>query len=215
MYLYRHIRTDLNQPFYIGVGSDSKGKYYRAHQKTNRNKEWVEVVEKANYEVEIVLDNLTKEEAYKSEKYFISYYKRLKYNGILVNISSGGQMGKSGVKDSEETKLKKSLASIGKSKTLQWKISQSISRKGKKRGKLPWLENNLERNKKISLSKKGKPSYKKTPITQYSKKGEFIQDFPSITEASSILNLSLNGINNMLKNKTKTSGGFVWKYNLI
>src|SRR3972149_2179155 len=139
MYLYRHIRTDLNQPFYIGVGSDSKGMYYRAHQKTNRNKNWLSIINSTDYKVEIMVDNLTKKEAYTSEIYFISLYKKEKDGGVLVNISSGGQMGKSGVKDSKETKLKKSLASLGKSKSQKWKTSQSLSRKGKKRGKLPWL----------------------------------------------------------------------------
>ena len=40
-YVYRHIRLDTNQPFYIGIGSDKN--YFRANQKTSskRNSYWV------------------------------------------------------------------------------------------------------------------------------------------------------------------------------
>lgn len=37
-YVYRHIRLDKNEPFYIGIGSDNK--YSRAKQKTGRNDRW-------------------------------------------------------------------------------------------------------------------------------------------------------------------------------
>ena len=32
-YIYRHIRLDKNEPFYIGIGSDVEGKYKRANRK--------------------------------------------------------------------------------------------------------------------------------------------------------------------------------------
>lgn len=40
MYVYRHIRLDKNEVFYVGIGSDNKGKYLRAHGKEKRNKYW-------------------------------------------------------------------------------------------------------------------------------------------------------------------------------
>ena len=40
-YLYRHIRLDKNEPFYIGIGGDDKGYYERAYHKiSHRNKHW-------------------------------------------------------------------------------------------------------------------------------------------------------------------------------
>ena len=43
-YLYRHIRLDKNEPFYIGIGSDEQ--YGRANSKHNRNKLWNGVIKK-------------------------------------------------------------------------------------------------------------------------------------------------------------------------
>lgn len=39
-YLYRHIRLDKNEPFYIGIGTKNKHKYpyFRAKSKAERNK---------------------------------------------------------------------------------------------------------------------------------------------------------------------------------
>jgi hypothetical protein len=31
-YLYRHIRLDTNQPFYIGIGKEDNGRAYPVHQ---------------------------------------------------------------------------------------------------------------------------------------------------------------------------------------
>lgn len=89
VYLYRHIRLDKNEPFYIGIGSDEN--YKRAYQKESRNKHWKNIVAKTLYEVEILLDNLTWEEACKKEIEFIALYGRndLK-QGSLVNMTNGG-----------------------------------------------------------------------------------------------------------------------------
>lgn len=35
-YVYRHIRLDKNEVFYIGIGSDDKGHYYRANSKNKK-----------------------------------------------------------------------------------------------------------------------------------------------------------------------------------
>jgi hypothetical protein len=37
-YIYRHIRLDKNEPFYIGIGSDDKGKYNISSNLSKRNK---------------------------------------------------------------------------------------------------------------------------------------------------------------------------------
>ena len=51
--LYRHIRLDKNQPFYIGIGKTEK----RAYQKTCINNIWKYITNKTNYYVEILFDN--------------------------------------------------------------------------------------------------------------------------------------------------------------
>ena len=103
-YVYRHIRLDKNEPFYIGIGTDTK--YQRAHSKHSRNMFWNRVVAKTDYEVEILFDNITKEEAKIKEIEFIALYgKKINKTGILTNISDGGD-GNSGGKHTEEAKRK-------------------------------------------------------------------------------------------------------------
>ena len=36
-YVYRHIRLDKNEPFYIGIGKDDSGEYKRANHIGNKN----------------------------------------------------------------------------------------------------------------------------------------------------------------------------------
>jgi len=111
-YIYRHIRLDKNEPFYIGIGTDSK--YQRAYSKQSRNIFWNRIVQKTNYEVEILLDNLTRDEAKIKEIEFIALYgKKIDKTGILTNISDGGD-GNSGGKHTEEAKRK-----IGESNKLK------------------------------------------------------------------------------------------------
>lgn len=105
-YVYRHIRLDKNEPFYIGIGSDST--YKRANAKRDRSIFWKRIVNKTDYEVEIILDDLTWEEANKKEIEFISLYGRTNTEkGCLCNLTDGGG-GTLGIKMSEETRRKMS-----------------------------------------------------------------------------------------------------------
>ena len=90
-YVYRHIRKDKDQVFYIGIGTDNKGKYTRAFSK-NRNRYWKRIVDKTNYEVEILFDDITKEEALSKEVEFIQIYGRGDLGlGTLCNLTDGGE----------------------------------------------------------------------------------------------------------------------------
>jgi len=55
-YVYQHIRLDCNEPFYIGIGSDSS--YRRANERTRRNDIWNKITAKTDYKVVILFDNL-------------------------------------------------------------------------------------------------------------------------------------------------------------
>lgn len=150
--LYRHIRLDTNQPFYIGIGL----KESRAYSKANRNKHWKHITNKTAYEVEILFDDLTYEEAKVKEKEFIKLYGRVDLGtGTLVNMTGGGQ-GVCGLVHSAETRKKMSDNMKGKklmlgkihSKETKQKISDTSWNKGK------FMSEEYRRN--MSQSLKGK-----------------------------------------------------------
>ena len=86
--VYKHIRLDNNEPFYIGIGK----KRDRAFTKHKRSIFWEKIVSKTDYRVEILFDDLTWEEACEKEKEFIQLYGRKDLGlGSLVNLTDGGE----------------------------------------------------------------------------------------------------------------------------
>lgn len=121
---------DKNIPFYIGIGSD--GKYKRAYSKHQRGRHWNAIKNKTEYEVEIMLDNLTWDEACKKEIEFIALYGRSdKKMGPLVNQTDGGD-GAFGVIVSEETRKKISDRQKGKVFSEEHKKNLGLKAKGRK-----------------------------------------------------------------------------------
>jgi len=128
-YLYRHIRLDKNMPFYIGIGVDSN--YYRANSKKSRNDHWNKIVNKTDYEVEILFEHDDYNFIKEKEKEFISLYGRKDTNnGMLVNKTDGGD-GCLGLIHSDEAKLKMSIPNRGKIISEEQKIKVSEFHKGK------------------------------------------------------------------------------------
>ena len=123
-YVYRHIRLDKNQPFYIGIGKDES--YKRAYDKTRRNNFWRNVVSKTDYCVEIIMDGLTWEQACEKEKEFISLYGRKDLQtGTLVNLTEGGE-GVNGI--SEDARKVRSQKMKGKKSALGYKHTEQAKR---------------------------------------------------------------------------------------
>jgi hypothetical protein len=111
-YVYRHIRLDTNQPFYIGIGSDSH--FYRANAKANRTDFWKRIANKYGYKVEIVDSNIEWDDAVQLEMNLIKQYGRIELKtGTLVNMTDGGEYGTKGRVLTEDTKRKISEAQIG------------------------------------------------------------------------------------------------------
>lgn len=89
-YVYKHIRNDTNEVFYIGIGDDKN--YNRAYQKRSRNLFWKHIVSKTNYSVEIIEDDLTWENACLKEVEYIKKFGRRDLGiGLLVNLTDGGE----------------------------------------------------------------------------------------------------------------------------
>lgn len=151
--LYFHVNKQTHHIFYVGIG-----KIERPYSKIKRNRYWKNTVNKYGYNIQIVKDNLSWEQAQILEIFWIKTLGRKDKNeGLLVNMTDGGDgcIGRpvsteSRIKISEgnkrkivsnETKMKQSLNLIGNKRTLGFKHSkESIqkmiqTRTGLKRGK--------------------------------------------------------------------------------
>lgn len=163
--LYRHIRTDLNIPFYIGIGKNIN----RAYSLTHRNKHWASIVGKTHYEVEILFDEISYEFARQKEKEFIELYKRKEDGGPLCNITKGGE-GVLGLIHNDESRRKMGEPNKGKTISEWHKKRISEFHTGKKSSE--------ETKKKMSKSQLGKSVGRKASketrekMSSSAKKGE-------------------------------------------
>lgn len=145
-YVYRHIRKDLNVPFYIGIAKDIK----RAYSKTHRNIHWNNIISKTDYEVEILFDEIEYEYAKEKEIEFISLHKRKIDGGTLCNITLGGD-GCLGLTHTDEAKIKMSIPNRGKIISEEQKRKVSEFHKGKRHSE--------ESKKKMSNSVLGEKNH--------------------------------------------------------
>ena len=130
-YVYRHIRLDNNEVFYIGIGI----KKNRINSINSRNSFWHNIVNKCGMYSEIIEDNISWEMACELEKFWIKHYGRKNNNtGILVNMTDGGE-GTLGNIMSIETKDKIRQKSLGRKLSKEHKLKISESHKGKPKPK--------------------------------------------------------------------------------
>ena len=125
-YVYRHLRKDTNEVFYIGIGKLKR----RITELNGRNEHWKIIVESVGFIAEKIEDNLTWEAACEREKYWIEYYGRLDLKkGQLVNRTNGGN---GDGERSDDFKLKLRLMNLGKVLSTEHKAKISNSTKGRK-----------------------------------------------------------------------------------
>jgi hypothetical protein len=155
-YLYRHIRVDKNEPFYIGISKKDSINYERAYNfdYRHRNLHWTNIFNKTEIEVEILFENITYEFAKQKEIEFIKLYKRILDGGILANLTEGGD-GVLGFKNPKLAERNKLGIWKGKKHTEETKRIMSI-KSGSRRY-------NSEQRKRMSESKIGMYSGKKNP----------------------------------------------------
>ena len=75
---------------------------------------------------------------------------------------------------------------------------------------LEWV--NSSQNKQHAYQKKENKKSRGKQIEQYSKNGEYLKTYDSISEAAKELNCSIAAISNCCLGRTKTSQGFRWKF---
>jgi len=156
--LYIHTRKSDGRIFYVGIGDK-----YRPYEKISRNRYWHNIVNKYNYDVKILAEGLTWEEACNIEIKMIAFYGRIKPNpktlnyGCLVNMTDGGE-GSKGMIVSEETRKKKSEVMKGKTHTEETrkKLSSHHKINGTKPPSQKGYKHTEEARKKITESLKGK-----------------------------------------------------------
>lgn len=165
-YLYRHIRHDTNQVFYVGIGSDDN--HRRSRQSSGRNNLWNKIVAKTDYSIEIMIDGISRSEALDKEKEFIKLYgRRNTGTGTLVNLTDGGldnkgfvfgddirqKMREASSRRNLTPELRKAFSDAGKNKVFSAETRQKLSdaHKGKTKSESHRLN--------LSIAKKGfKPS---------------------------------------------------------
>ena len=239
--VYRHIRLDKNEPFYIGIGKNIN----RAYSVKNRNKYWRNITNKTNYEIEILFDEITYDEAKEKEKEFIALYGRKDLNsGCLVNMTNGGD-GTLGAIISNDTRKKISKKSKGNkyrlglttslrqkkavsesnkkrvwSKETKEKLSKAF--KGKKiwdKKQHPFLNKKLSQEHKNKLLnsnsriyEKGANNIRAIKINQYDLQGNLIKTWGSSKCIERELNIDCSSIIKNCRNKLKTCKGYIFKY---
>lgn len=155
-YVYRHIRLDTNQVFYIGIGNDSK--YKRSFSKHNRNKHWHNIVNKTAIEIDILFDDIDYDEAKNKEIEFILLYGRRDFGlGTLVNMTNGGE-GCLGIIVTDDVKSRISQNNKGRKVSQETRDKISLARKG--------FKHSDETKKKIGEFKKGKKLPPRKPISE-------------------------------------------------
>jgi hypothetical protein len=206
--VYQHRRKDNNIIFYVG-----QGVLKRAYEdiKNRRNEEWIRVVKEAGgFEVDILVEGLTRDESLSIEAEYIKKYGTIKHGtGLLVNERLSGTRGsESGYKHSEEKK-------------------REIREKTKEAMKDPEVHKRLieshvaywstpESRVKASNAMKGLMLGEKHPqakaIIQYSIDGKFIKNWPYARLAAKELSISASSICLCCQGKKEDYKGFRWSY---
>lgn len=118
-YIYHHLRNDTGQPFYVG-----KGFAKRAWSTVGRNRHWQSIVNKHNYAVEIVIDNLTEQEAFECERMLIADYRSAGHK--LANKTDGGE-GVAGYKFTDQAKRNYAAGLEKRAQNLSWRKNLSAA----------------------------------------------------------------------------------------
>lgn len=198
-YLYRHIRLDKMQPFYIGIGTkDSKfecpSNYKRSYDTKYRNKIWKDIYKKTEIRIEILVESDDYNFIEQKEQEFISFYGRIDKNtGVLANLTDGGGGARNSIRTIEHReKIRNKLKGI--------KISEETIKKRKEN----WKRTNKDGYKQVSekLSK---------PILQLDLEGNVIKEWKSITEASKS-GYKLSKLSRCCNGKQETHFGYKWKF---
>ena len=179
--------------FYIGITKKSLAKRLNNHiSNSNSNKNYyicnkIRKLKSENHKIciEKILSFDSKEEAFQAEQKYIAWCN---FVGIkLSNSTKGGESGPSKFGETNPAKRPEVRAKI------------SLAKKGRPRPDL------VIRNAKLP----------KKSVLQYDLKLNFIQKFSSVREAAEKYNCAKSAISNNITGISKTSLGYIWKYEIL
>lgn len=189
-YVYRLIRTDKNEPFYIGIGTHRKSySFQRAKCAYGRGKLWCAIASKSEYRVEIIFESNDYDHIKKQEQFFISLYGRINTNtGPLVNLTDGGD-GSINFKHTPES-LKKMKGRVIKpiSDETRRRMTEALLRRGHRSSNHP----------------------DSIPIYQYTLEGVFIKKWDCMMDIERELGVTSTQTYRVCKNGTHHSCGSYW-----
>lgn len=241
-YVYYLTDPDTGQPFYVGKGSHRRMYEHNRIRNRLTNpllKAKLCKLHKSNKPIvyEKVLINATEEEAFKKEVADIATYgKKIDGTGILCNLTDGGEG--SNLSWTPERRKQKSKSMKGKRGYLPI-VAKSVSQftlDGQHLADFPSAKVASEKIKEANQSYitqcckdkrrssggflwayKGRsvPLFTKKyykPVVQKSTNGALLRTFCSLTEAEKHTGVELHNISACCRGKSKTAGGFVWRY---
>jgi hypothetical protein len=205
-FLYRHIRLDTNQPFYIGVGKKPKKfwlhrtEYKRAYYGGKaRNPLWRNVVNKTGYRVEILFESDDYELILQKEIEFIELYgKRLDGTGTLVNMTDGGDRGNDTSKFRKNFKMPPGFGQMVSERNRGKKASEETRKILSEMRKDPYYHKHLLTKDSIEKAKISRRNNLKEVIDVNT--GIIYNSLPDGCEA---LGINLNSEHNRIKRKSK------------
>ncbi|MES2287387.1 MAG: hypothetical protein V4547_16965 [Bacteroidota bacterium] len=189
-YVYRHLRDDKNEPFYIGIGSRSEkeiknGKYIRGCSSRTRNKYWVNIVSKTNYTTDILIESNDRQFIESKEKEFIELYGRRDLKtGSLCNLTSGGDSG------------------CGRSHITMIKQIQTAKNNGT-------YQSNANRIKKYSSKKGSNGGFLNKKTYLYSIEGWYINEFETRQKLALFLGSDEGNLGKAIKYRRSCKGYYV------
>jgi hypothetical protein len=190
-YVYRHIRLDKNEPFYIGISNDMSQR--RSREKTRRSKLWNRIVDKTDFDVEILFDDIPYHEAKSKEIEFIKLYGRIDLgNGTLANLTNGGD---GTINPSQETRDKISKVNKGR-KNSKALMELLINRTGKK-------------NPAFGITGVKCKNFK--GYIQAFKDGVYLGKYEGIRHCAESLGVMATKVSAVLNGKRNHTGGYTFK----
>lgn len=199
-YVYKH--TAPNGKVYIGVTSRNPSLRWRNGNGYKENEFFTKAIKEYgwnNIKHEVIFTFENKETAGKKEQELIKFYKS---NDFIYgyNIEMGGFTNFSH-SDYTKRKISKSLTGV---------LNPRYGKKFPNQTRCY----NYDKSKR-SLSHKGQVPVNKIVIEQYDSSGNFLNEFPSMSDASKFTGISVTNICRVAKGVRKTAGNYIWKIKKI